>query len=294
MAGGAPLTSTAAGLDAVAGGVTAVTGFEKGSGKTTLLGALLPVARRAGPVGLFGIGVDGGLKAAGAERGARVAVAPGDVVQTTDLFARASSARLEILEALPGRTALGRLVLGRAVRGGEVTLVGAESLAALAEAILLARAEGRVASVLVDGAAGRLTQVASLDGVRFLYTARVDRASLARTAERIRSLVALASLPVAPVPPEGAVRLEGPLTEEVREALPRSLAALSLEDFTKSFLPPRALLQLLGSVACSVRRGFSLLGVVTALRDATAGELREAVGPAAARFLLPNPLEVAA
>ncbi len=270
-----------------------MTGFEKGSGKTTFLNALLPVARKAGPVALFSIGVDGGLKARGTDRAAHVRVEPGDVVLTTDLFARASSARLELLEAFPGRSVLGRLVLGRAVRGGEVTLVGTESLAALSEAIGLVRREGWAASRLVDGAASRVTQVGALGDASFVFTARVDRGNLTRVAERLRALVALAELPVSPEPPAGALRLEGPLTEAVRDGLPTGLAALSLDDFTKSFLPPAAVHRLLGGVACSVRRGFRLLGVVAALRDVSRTELELAAGPAVAARLLANPYQVA-
>ncbi len=283
-----------AGLETVAGGVTAVTGFEKGSGKTTLLGALRPLARRAGPVALFGIGVDGSLKSGVDGRAAVVRVEAGDVVQTTDLFARASSTRLEVLDVLPSRTSLGRLLLGRAIRDGEVTLVGDESLSALSRSIDLVTDERWAASVLVDGAASRITQAAALDGVRFLFTVRVDGANLCRVAERVRALAALATLPIVPDPPEGTLRLEGPLTEEGLEALPRDLAALSLEDLTKSFLPPRALLRLVETVACSVRRGIALLGVVASRRDVTEEELREAVGPLAAPFLLPSPFEAAA
>ena len=85
-----------------------MTGFEKGSGKTTFLNALLPVARKAGPVALFSVGVDGTLKARDGAHAPDVRVEAGDVVLTTDLFAHASSARLEVLEALPGRSVLGR------------------------------------------------------------------------------------------------------------------------------------------------------------------------------------------
>lgn len=271
-----------------------MTGLEKGSGKTTFLNALLPVARKAGPVALFSVGVDGGLKARDSARAADVRVEPGDVFLTTDLFARASSARLELLEAFGGRSVLGHLVLGRAVRGGEVTLVGAESLAALSEAIDLVRRERWAASSLVDGAASRVTQVGALADASFVFTARVDRGSLARVAERLRALVALAELPVSPEAPAGALRLDGPLTESVRDALPPRLAALSLDDFTKSFLPPAALLRFLGSVACSVRRPFRLLGVVAALRDVSRAELELAAGPAVAARLLANPYQVAA
>lgn len=271
-----------------------MTGPGKGSGKTTLLSALIPLAREAGPVGLFSVGVDGGLKAGARAHAAEVRVEEGDVVLTTDLFARASSARLEVLEALEGRTVLGRLLLGRAVRRGEVTLVGAESVAALAEVVALARSEGWTASCLVDGAASRLTQVGGLEGARFVYTVRVDRASLSRLAEELRALVALAELPVSPVPPEGAFRVEGPLTEEGRDRLPAPCPPLSLADFTKLFLPPRALLRLFASVPCSLRRGLPLLAVVATLRDVTTDELAEAAGPSVAPYLLDNPYTVAA
>jgi hypothetical protein len=281
-------------LSGVVGGVTAVTGFGRGSGKTTLLNALLPVARRAGPVAVFTIGVDGGLKARSGAGAAEVRVEAGDVVLTTDLLARASSARLEVLEALPGRSVLGRLLLGRAVRGGEVTLVGAEHLSALSEAMGVVRAEGWAASSLVDGAANRVTQVSALGDAAFLFTLRVDRGNLSRVAERLRALVALADLPVAPEPPPDVHRLDGPLTQDVKESLPPGLTGLSLEDFTKSFLPPGELLRFLRKVTCSVRRGFRLLGIVPSLRDVSVQELRAAAGPAASARLLANPYGVAA
>jgi len=271
-----------------------VTGPGKGSGKTTLLNALRPAARKAGPVGLFSVGVDGGLKAGERARAAEVGVEDGDVVLTTDLFARASSARLEVLEALEGRTVLGRLLLGRAVRRGEVTLVGAESVGALAGVVALARSEGWAASCLVDGAASRLTQVGALGGARFVYTVRVERGNLPRVAEELLALVALAELPVFPEPPAEALRVEGPLTEEGRSRLPTPCPPLSFEDFTKLFLPPRALLRLLTAAPCSLRRGFPLLGVVAALRDVTRDELEAAAGPSVVPYLLENPYAVAA
>ena len=228
------------GLEDVAGRVTAVTGFEKGSGKTTFLNALLPVARQAGPVALFSIGVDGGLKALSGEGAPEILVEQGDVVLTTDFFARSSSARLEVLETLPGRSVLGRLLLGRAVRRGGVTLVGAENLAVLARAAILVREEGWAVSSIVDGAADRVTQLGALGDVGFVYTVRVDRGNLPRVAGRLQALVALSELPVLPDPPEGVLRLEGPLTDEARQGLPPGAVTLSLEDFTKVFLPPES------------------------------------------------------
>lgn len=282
------------GLEGMEGRVTAVTGFEKGSGKTTFLAALLPSARRSGPVLIATIGVDGRLKAQEAGRAAALPVEPGDVVLTTDAFARAASARLEVLEALPGRTVLGRSLLGRVVRGGEVTLAGAEHFSALAHLLALARAEGWARTALVDGAVNRITQVSALGEVQFVFTARVDPANLRRVSDRLKALVALADLPVLPEPDPGAHRLEGPLTPETRERLPRDLAGLSLEDFTKVFLEPADLLRLLERVPCSVRRSFPLRGISAALRDLSPEAFEQAIGPAVAARLLPDPCRVAA
>lgn len=281
-----------ASLEGIAGGVTAVTGFDKGSGKTTFLGHALPLARRAGPVAAFTIGLDGAQKVGptGAPA-AEVRVEAGDVVLTTEALARASTARFEVLEALPGRSALGRLLLGRARRAGSVTLVGPEHFSTLGEAVARVREEGWAASVLVDGAVSRITQVSALGEVRFVYTARVDPGSLARTALRLRALTALAALPQA-AQPEGH-RLEGPLTPEVLALLPKGLESLSLEDFTKAFLDPEALLRTLARMHVTVRRRFDLLACVVALREVERAAFLQAVGPEAAPAILFSPFEEA-
>jgi hypothetical protein len=274
-------------LEGLQGAVTAVTGFEKGSGKTTFLNLALPYVRKAGPVALFTIGVDGAHKAA---EGGEIQVEPGDVVMTTEAFARASGARFEVLEAVPGRTALGRLFLGRATRAGSITLVGAEHFSILSAMADRVREEGWAVSTLVDGAVNRLTQVSALGDVAFVFTLRVDAANLDRAAAKVRALAALAGLPVMPEPAEGILRFEGPLTTEALKTLPRELQGLSLEDFTKCFLEPADLLRLLERTPVSVRRGFNLAGFAVALR----GVRREAfLAQAPVERLLFNPFEVA-
>jgi hypothetical protein len=128
------------------------------------------------------------------------------------------------------------------------------------------RTEGWAASVLVDGALNRLTQVSALGEVQFAFTLRVDPNNLERAAARVRSLAALAALPECAEPGPGIHRLEGPLTAETVKDLPRDLAGLSLDDFTKSFLEPADLLRLLDRVPCTVRRRFNLLCFAVTLR----------------------------
>jgi hypothetical protein len=280
-------------LKGIAGAVTAVTGFEKGSGKTTFLNLALPYARAAGPVAAFTIGVDGSLKAR--EAGVMVPeirVEPGDVVLTTESFARSSGARFEVLETLPGRTALGRLLVGRAVRAGSITLVGPEHFSLLAEVIDQVRREGWAHSVLVDGAVNRITQVSALGDVRFAFTVRVDRANLAKVSARVRALAELADLPVEVHPSSGVHRVEGPLTVEVMKSLPEGVQGLSVEDFTKFFLEPSELMRALARYRFSVRRTFELLCFAITLRDVTRDEFLVAAGPRASARLLFNPYEI--
>jgi len=281
-------------LAGAVGAVTAITGFEKGSGKTTFLAHALPLVRQAGPVAIFTIGVDGAMKARDTSASSpEIRVERGDLVMTTEAFARSASASFEVLEALPGRGALGRLFLGRALRAGTVTLVGSEHLSTLAEVIAQVRREGWAASVLVDGAVNRVTQVAALGDLGFAFTARVDRSNLARAASRIRQLSLLAGLTVEPIPTSEVLRIEGPLGPAQLAALPEGTQRLSVEDFTKVFLEPSELSRALRGLELSVRREFRLLCIAVTLRDVPRPEFLEAVGEAASGAILFNPYEVA-
>ncbi|GEM_PF-1010625 len=294
-------------LQGVAGAVTAITGFEKGSGKTAFLSLALPHARQAGPVALFTIGSDGALSSSNRSRSAGIRVEPGDVVLTTEPLARASESRFEVLHTVPGRVSLGRLVLGRARRGGRVTLVGAEHFSALSQALSLVRAEGWAASALIDGAVARMTQIAALPGwapagpestrpaggLQFAFAVRADRGNLTQVAARIRLLDRLADLPLDDGRDPDVLRLEGPLTSEGLRALPQGTTAVSLEDFTKVFVEPPEFLRALEVRRVLVRRAFHLLCFAVILRDLSRQAFLEALGPHGAPRLLFNPYEAA-
>ena len=242
---------------------------------------------------VFSIGVDGGLKAS--ERRARAPEVrveagrrrPDDRPLRARLVgpargSRGAAGRVGPGAAPPGAGGPGRRGDARRRREPRRPLRGDR----------LVRRREWAASSIVDGAASRVTQVSALGRRRgssspsawIAETCRASPSGSARSSRSPRS-------PSYPSRRRDALRLEGPLTEEVRERLPEDLVALSLEDFTKSFLPPRALLRLLDGVTCSVRRGFRLLGVVPALRDVGLEELRrEAAGPAVAARLLAEPV----
>ena len=279
-------------LQGIEGAVTAVTGFEKGSGKTTFLNYALAYARAFGPVAILTIGVDGFLKAREIRDAApEIRVQPGDIVLTTEAFARASSARFEVLDTLAGRTALGKLMVGRTVRAGSITLVGPEHFSLMAEVIGQVRSEGWAQSILVDGAVNRITQVSALGDVQFAFTVRADRSNLTKVSARIRAIAELSSLPME-TPGPASHLIEGPVTTESLKVLPEGTTTISVADFTKFFLEPSELFRALSRYRFSVRRGFELLCFAITLRDVTREEFLLAVGPQAGPKLLFNPYEV--
>ena len=275
-------------FDSLPGCVTVFTGFGKGSGKTTFFGAAAVEAQKAGPVGIFTIGFDG--SGGSGEKSPTIKVAPGDIVITTVPLARAAGARLEIIEALPGRSAIGPLCIGRAARGGAVALAGPEHLSQLASAIDFIRKNGLVNSVLIDGAKGRITHIGALPGSQFIYCAQADPATLRRVAENIEMISKLAELPLSPPDGGGQLHIEGPLTASTIETVPKGIAHISIEMLSDCFLDPAAFNRALRRFHITVRRQVSLLGFAVALKNIKRETFLSAVPSASPRIFF-NPFE---
>jgi hypothetical protein len=259
--------------DALQGRVTVFAGAGKACGKTAALCALAPIAQERGPVALFTIGFDGAQTRSAAGPGAPAAAVrarPGDVAITTVPLARASEARLEVIETLPGRSAIGRLCVCRAVRAGAVALVGPEHFGQLASAIAMVRSERLAESVLVDGAAGRLTQTASLPDAQFVYCARADAANCRRVAGEVEMMAGLVDLDVDAVgggSDAGTLRLEGPLTARVLDGLAKEVTHVSMGSLGDCFLDAPSFGRMVRRVRLTVRRRVPLLAFAVALKD---------------------------
>jgi len=182
------------------GRVTFITGPEKHCGKTTLLNRALGLLREAGEKPAFlGVGFDGECRDdLTAARKPRIRCEAGEVFVTAERYLRASACLPEILDLLPGRSAMGRLAIAKARRGGEVIIVGPERNDLASFALERIREEGWASSVVVDGAINRITQVSAFFGARFLFALRVGPADLDRQAKRARLVASLACLPAFP------------------------------------------------------------------------------------------------
>jgi hypothetical protein len=266
--------------------LTVFAGFGKGSGKTSFFSSALFEARKAGPVGIFTIG----LEDAGGKRHAIHAM-PGDLLITTAPFAHAADASLEIIDALPGRSAIGQLCLCRAVRGGAAALAGPEHFSQLASAIDFAYKNCLVASSLVDGAAGRITHAGALPGAQLLYCAMADGANYRRVAENIKMIASLADLPQdCGSRNENCLQIEGPLTASVANSIPESIKRISIETFSDCFLDAQAFLRAMQRFEITVRRRVPLLGFMVGLKNIRREMFLDAA-PAAASKIFFNPFE---
>ena len=257
------------------GRVTFVTGPEKHCGKTTFMNRAALLARRGaaasgrpGPA-LLTVGYDGEARdlLSGARKPA-VPVERGDLIVTTERFARPCSP--EILEALPGSTALGRLCVARAGRPATVALVGPEGNSLVAWAVRRILDEGLGETVLVDGAINRVTQAASIEGARFVYALRVDAAGLERSVSRVRRMAALVDLPLAGATADesapGHVVMAGALTAKTAARLPAAAESVVVDDFTKVFLSDAELAAFTRGRRLLVARRVEFGGFVVACR----------------------------
>jgi hypothetical protein len=286
--------------DALIGRVTVFAGAGKGCGKTAAFLAAAAMAQGRGPAALFTIGL-----AAPPVPPARAAEAPvllkGDIVMTTVPLARAAEAGLEVIDALPGRSAIGRLCVCRALRAGRAAMVGPEHLGQLAQAIDTVRRENLAESVLVDGAAGRLTQAGALPEAQVVYCAKADGTNFLRVAEDIELLSRLADLPVEDVGESSessesggrgangagaaprSLRLEGPLTASVIEGLGAETAHVSIGSLGDCFLDAPTFNRAARRLKITVRRRIPLLCFAIALKDVSRGAFLSAAPSAAGR-----------
>jgi len=242
-------------------------------------------AQRRGSVALFtiGFGASGALASVPQERGKAahstpdavaepptVRVRQGDIVITTVPLARSAEARLEVMDALPGRSAIGRLCVCRAVRGGGVTLVGPETFGQLASVIEFVRQGNLAESVLVDGAAGRLTQAGALPDAQIVYCAKADGSNHLRVAENIELISKLADLPLEEEGRHGEpghLRLDGPLTASVLDGLGKEITHVSIGSFSDCFLDAPSFGRAARRIMITVRRRIPLLCFSIALKD---------------------------
>jgi hypothetical protein len=215
-----------------------IVGSKKNAGKTTFLNYAMSRLRGTGRLGALSVGVDGEScdQVFGTPK-PQVKVLPGDLLLCAETSLKHADLHYEILGVYPFRTAIGRPVLLRALRPGRAEISGPENNSQLPEILADMRRHG-AGTILIDGAADRITQAAEGEKPAFVYVARVEPENLESSASAIKLLWAANAAPLWKAgarTAEPVTFVDGALTPLKIPPKPAA-GTLVIEDPTKVFL----------------------------------------------------------
>ncbi len=252
---------------------------------------LLGLLRSRTPLFYTSAGLDGeGACTVTGDEKPRIHCEPGDLIATSCSALEESGARFELIEVFPWVSALGRTVFARVARGGRVELVGPETNSQLGEVVRVARMFAEGVTILVDGAAGRLTQVSSVLRAGSIHMVKLETANFGKTIRRLRLLDLLSSLEPFAGNEKEAFVVSGALTAET--VFPDDADTVIIEDQSRVFLPPTEFKRLLSKYRVFVRERFPVrfctVRIVDLDREKALAELRKA---APSLTIIGNPYE---
>ena len=272
------------------GKVNLITGPGKACGKTLFAKAAALSARAAGELpALMAVGAEGSV--AGRTAANDACLEAGEVFVTAERLLPAATCLPVLLDALPGTSALGRVVVARAARRGRAALAGPERNECLAIAAQRILDEGWASTVIIDGAFNRITQIASLGRARLFYAITAGKSNCRAAAAGMKAFLRLVELPVAAMrapnaaSPE-ACRVSGPLTPAAAERIPDGAGLVAIDDFSKVFLEGRDLDAFLRRHRLEVLRPVDFGGFSVALRGIERGAFKTLLGEYASRCVI--------
>lgn len=174
-----------------------IVGLAKNCGKTTALNYLASELRQRGTaVGLTSIGRDGEDEDILSRLPKpHIPVEPGDMAVTAEGSLSGTTAAFEVMLRTSFQCALGRLLLVRVERAGQIELAGPATSSQLRETVSLLREHG-AQTVLIDGALGRLSSSSpSICGCVVVAAGGVLGDTPAAVAARVRYQAELFLLP---------------------------------------------------------------------------------------------------
>ncbi|MDD2772116.1 MAG: hypothetical protein PHP45_00295 [Elusimicrobiales bacterium] len=260
-----------------------IVGSEKNAGKTVFLNFALDSlrgAKRKTRLAFMSTGVDGEKEdLVFGNPKPRVAAKKGELVVTAQSALASTDAGYELLEIFPAKTVLGRAVLVRIVRDGNIEIIGPQSNAHISGIVAALRGGFGAETIIVDGAASRFTQVASADGAEFIYVARVEKFRAQSAAEALRLIYELSRVPAGKTPRgKNVFRIEGALTADKIRLIPKETETVVVEDCTKVFLSLAEWRKFAAKYNPVFERSFRLLFASANLYDIAAGEFAKLLG----------------
>ncbi|MBR8536935.1 hypothetical protein KDU71_15285 [Carboxylicivirga sediminis] len=244
-----------------------VMGNRKNAGKTTFMNWALNQIRKVEAPAFATIGIDGEShdQIDGRDK-PLIKTEPGDVFITSYPMLRKSSGLFKVEKAFQIKTPLGQLVVAKTLRSGTIELVGPEYNEQLKHLIDFIRLELNYRSIVIDGAASRLTPVSAIANSGFYYVVNIDRRNMKKTLEQMQLLSISADFELASQDDDAFV-VEGALTPGKLSSIPRDCQTVVINDLTAIFLNYEQLQHLQKRVTIKVVNRPVLKGFVAVLKD---------------------------
>ena len=251
---------------------TFLVGNKKNAGKTTFLNYALKQVREVVQPVFFTIGIDGEASDLIFDTPKpKVYTEIGDYVVTSNLMINKSDALFQIIHVFPYKTVLGRLVLAKTLRSGNIELVGSEDNKQLTEIIDYLRNEEDIDTIIIDGAASRTTQVASIKNSCFYYIMQFDQKSINSDINKFRTIALISKFKcidkIKDVDKKIVFEIKGALTESKLSLIPEECDILLIDDFTKIFLDFSQVTELTTKLEISYKIAYQLVSFVVILKD---------------------------
>lgn len=251
---------------------TFLVGNKKNAGKTTFLNYALAQLREVVRPAFFTIGIDGEPSDLIFDTPKpKIYTETGDYVVTSSLMINKSDALFEIIHVFPYKTVLGRLALAKTLRSGTIELVGSEDNKQLAEIVAYLRNEEHIKTIIIDGAASRVTQVASVKNSYFYYIVKIDQKSINSDINKLRTIAFISKFKdidkIDDAENKTVFEIKGALTASKLSMIPENCDILLLNDFTKIFLDFSQVTELTGKLEIAYKIPYELVSFVVILKD---------------------------
>ncbi|WP_372793582.1 hypothetical protein [Lutibacter sp.] len=252
--------------------ITFLVGNKKNAGKTTFLNYALKQVRKVVNPTFFTIGIDGETSDLIYDTPKpKIYTEIGDFVITSNLMINKSDALFDIFHVFPYKTVLGRLVLAKTLRSGTIELVGAEDNKQITEIIEYLKNEEQIKTIIIDGAASRATQVASIKNSNFYYIIKLDHKSINSDINKFKTIALISKFKsvddILDVETKNVFEIKGALTASKLLSIPENCDILVLNDFTKIFLDFSQILELTRKFEIAYKIPYQLISFVVILKD---------------------------
>lgn len=270
------------------GTTTFILGSKKNAGKTTFMNLALDQIRKFEAPAFATIGVDGeGNDLIDGKAKPYITTCPGDHLLTTRPLLDKSNGLFELLKVFPYKTVLGQLVVAKTIRGGSVELIGPENNAQLSEIIDFIKSELKCRTIVIDGAANRLTPVSAIDGAGFFYVQYIDQKNIKMAQDNLKLLSLAASYPESKTT-DTDYKMHGALTKQKLASIPDGCKSISINNLTSIFLPYNQLKELSKKVQIRVENNYKLKAVVVVSKDLDEQDVKTIYGQGNTKIELIN------